>query len=273
MVKEFTDLAASTCRQALAAAWPMAPDRLKPWLLKLAGIEHCPDHKASCIKAEGSTRLGGTLVSDEAVAWKYYLATGITAVIACFLSAMQGDTGIFFRMREILIMMAKTDVHPLWVFVPAFLLGLAACWVERPQNSRSVLIAGLASFSLFGFTPYSTGKKVLKHSNRTVAPGENLLVRVEGLAAGSFETGLIIRDADFQIVQRVMPLQDEMRLRLEPAGTYWIEVSSDELYRHVIYPVRVGEQPVELIVALEKLGGWASFVQKFKPATREDRQP
>ncbi|WP_141733524.1 hypothetical protein [Oligoflexus tunisiensis] len=209
---------------------------------------------------------------DEPVSWKYYLATGITAVIACFLSAVQGDTGIFFRVREILIIISRTDVHPLWVFVPAFLLGLAACWVERPKNSRSVLIAGLASFSLFGFTPYSSGQSNLEGRNAEGLVGDNLLVHVQGLESGPAEPGLVIRDRDFQIVQRVTPLQVEMSLRVLPPGMYWVEVHGGGFYRHVIYPVTVGDTPVELNVMLEKVGGLEGFLQKFKPAARGDRQ-
>lgn len=211
---------------------------------------------------------------DEPVSWKYYLATGITAVIACFLSAVQGDTGIFFRVREILIIISRTDVHPLWVFVPAFLLGLAACWVERPKNSRSVLIAGLASFSLFGFTPYSSGKLNLEGRDLQALVNDNLVLHVKGLEPAPAAVGLIIRDADYQIVQRVTPLKEEMSLRLIPPGSYWLEVNGASFYRNVIYPVTISDTPVELHVVLEKVGGLEGFLQKFvKPATRESRQP
>jgi hypothetical protein len=209
---------------------------------------------------------------DEPVSWKYYLATGITAVIACFLSAVQGDAGIFFRVREILIIISRTDVHPLWVFVPAFLLGLAACWVERPKNSRSVLIAGLASFSLFGFTPYSSGKNNLE--GRLSALVDNLSIRVEGLEPTPAAVSLIIRDAEFQIVERVMPLKPDMSLRLLPAGSYTVEVNGANFYRNVIYPVTISDTPVALTIELERVGGLEGFLQKFiKPATREGRQP
>ncbi len=208
---------------------------------------------------------------DEPVSWKYYLATGITAVIACFLSAVQGDTGIFFRVREILIIMTRTDVHPLWVFVPAFLLGLAACWVERPKNSRSVLIAGLASFSLFGFTPYSSGKTEMEGRNAEPLI-HNLVIDVEGLEPSPATVSLVIRDADFQIVQRVTMLREEMSLRLTPPGNYWVEVNGASFYRNVIYPVTISDTPVELNVILEKIGGLEGFLQKFvKPAVRGDR--
>jgi hypothetical protein len=211
---------------------------------------------------------------DEPVSWKYYLATGVTAVIACFLSAVQGDTGIFFRVREILIIVSRTDVHPLWVFVPAFLLGLAACWVERPKNSRSVLIAGLASFSLFGFTPYSSGKLNLEGRDAQALVSDNLVLHVKGLEPAPAAVGLIIRDADYQIVQRVTPLKEEMSLRLIPPGSYWLEVNGASFYRNVIYPVTISDTPVELSVVLEKVGGLEGFLQKFvKPATRESRQP
>jgi hypothetical protein len=213
------------------------------------------------------------MIMDEPVSWKNYLATGITSVIACFLSAVQGDTGIFFRVREILIIITRTDVHPLWVFVPAFLLGLAACWVERPKNSRSVLIAGLASFSLFGFTPYSSGKSDLEGRSAESLMSDNLVLHVQGLEPTPAALSLIIRDADYQIVQRVSPLKSEMSLRLTPPGSYWIEVNGASFYRTVIYPVTVGEAPVELDILLERVGGLEGFLQKFvKPATRESRQ-
>ncbi|HYX38976.1 MAG TPA: hypothetical protein VE954_38220 [Oligoflexus sp.] len=212
-------------------------------------------------------------MDDEPVPWKYYVATGVTAVIACFLSAVQGDTGIFFRVREILIMILRTDVHPLWVFVPAFLLGTAACWVERPKNSRSVLIAGLASFSLFGFTPYSDGKSAVEGRNRMAEAWDNLLLHVKGLEPGPVQASLIIRDADFQIVKRLPELQDQLALRLTPPGTYWVEVSGGTFYRNVKYAVTIGDQVVELDVVLEKIGGLEGFLQKFKPAARGDRQP
>jgi hypothetical protein len=210
---------------------------------------------------------------DEPVSWKYYLATGITAVIACFLSAVQGDTGIFFRVREILIIILRSDVHPLWVFVPTFLLGLAACWVERPKNSRSVLIAGLASFSLFGFTPYSSGKSQLEGRNAEALLGDNLILHVQGLEPGPSEPALIIRDQDFQIVMRVSPLQNEMSLRLLPPGAYWVSVYGANVYRNVIYPVTIGDTPVELNVVLEKVGTLEGFLQKFRPAAPGRRQP
>jgi hypothetical protein len=212
-------------------------------------------------------------VNDEPVPWKYYLATGVTAVIACFLSAVQGDTGIFFRVREILIMILRTDVHPLWVFVPAFLLGMAACWVERPKNSRSVLIAGLASFSLFGFTPYSSGQNAVEGRNMTREAGDNLILYVQGLEPGQGEVSLIIRDKDYQIVKRIPQLQEEIRLRLVPPGAYWVEVNGETFYRNVKYSVTVGDGVTELNVVLEKVGGLEGFLQKFKPAARGDRQP
>jgi len=209
---------------------------------------------------------------DEPVSWKYYLATGITAVIACFLSAVQGDAGIFFRVREILIIISRTDVHPLWVFVPAFLLGLAACWVERPKNSRSVLIAGLASFSLFGFTSYSSGKNNLE--GRSSALADNLTLRFQGMEPTPAALSLIIRDADFQIVERVMPLKDEMSLRVLPAGSYKVEVSGGNFYRNVIYPVTISDTTLALTIELEKVGWLEGFLQRFiKPATREGRRP
>jgi hypothetical protein len=214
------------------------------------------------------------MIMDEAVSWKYYLATGLTAVIACFLSAVQGDTGIFFRIREILIIISRTDVHPLWVFVPAFLLGLAACWVERPKTSRSVLIAGLASFSIFGFTPYSSGKSNLEGRDSQALVSDNLVLHVQGLEPAPVVPNLIIRDADFQIVQRVSPLKAEMSLRLIPPGSYFVVVNGEGFYRNVMYPVTISDTPLELNVMLEKVGGLEGFLQKFvKPATRESRQP
>jgi hypothetical protein len=213
------------------------------------------------------------MIMDEPVSWKYYLATGITAVIACFLSAVQGDTGIFFRVREILIIILRTDVHPLWVFVPTFLLGLAACWVERPKNSRSVLIAGLASFSLFGFTPYSSGKAQLEGRDSLSLVNDNLVIHVQGLEPSPAAT-LIIRDPDFQIVQRIAPLRPEMSLRLTPPGSYFVEVNGAGFYRNVIYPVTIGDTAVELTIPLEKVGGLEGFLQKFtKPVTREGDRP
>lgn len=211
------------------------------------------------------------------VPWTYYLATGITAMIACFLSAVQGDSGVFFRVREVLVLIFQTDVQPLWVFVPAFVIGLCACWVEKPKSSRSVLIAGLASFSLFGFAPYTKGQLAeLRGLHRSMISTYSLVIHPAGKyqdehAETLQDLNVIIRTGDFQIYQRTTMGLEGSAIQLRSPGIYLLEIDGDMQYRNAIYRIEIKDKVTELDVVLEPVGAVTGFLQRFWKAAPQGR--